>query len=118
MTICRLVKGKTSKVYALPPPVSYAKTEVIYDYPAHWYSADVIQMAGTSREKVAAFHDDLAGFRYPSGHPTLVEETAGPLHIRRYTGEFWTSRQRQASSLHQILPGLFKPSCPVFSSSG
>ncbi len=72
-------------------------------------------MAGTSREKVAAFHDDLAGFRDPSGHPTLVEETAGPLHIRRYTGEFWTSRQRQASSLHEIsYRACFKPQLPRF----
>ena len=72
-------------------------------------------MADMSREKVAAFHDDLAGFRDPSGHPTLVEETAGPLHIRRYTGEFWTSRQRQASSLHEIsYRACFKPQLPRF----
>jgi hypothetical protein len=72
-------------------------------------------MAGTSREKVAAFHDDLAGFRDPSGHPTLVEDTAGPIPIRRYTGEFWTSRQRQASSLHEIsYRACFKPQLPRF----
>jgi hypothetical protein len=72
-------------------------------------------MAGASREKVAAFHDDIAGFRDPSGHPTLVEETSGPFHIRRYTGEFWTSRQRQASSLHEIsYRACFKPQLPRF----
>ena len=72
-------------------------------------------MAVMSREKVAAFHDDLAGFRDPLGHPTLVEETAGPLHIRRYSGEFWTSRQRQASSLHEIsYRACFKPQLPRF----
>ena len=44
-----------------------------------------------------------------------MEETSGPLHIRHYTGEFWTSRQRQASSLHEIsYRACFKPQLPRF----
>ena len=43
------------------------------------------------------------------------EECAGPLRIRQYTGEFWTSRQRQACSLHEIsYRACFKPQLPGF----
>jgi hypothetical protein len=75
----------------------------------------VIQVAGRSQEKSVLFHDDLAGFLDLSGHPTLVEEMSDPHDIRRYTGEFWTSRQRQASSLHEIsYRACFKPQLPRF----
>jgi len=44
-----------------------------------------------------------------------VEETPGPHPFRHYTGEFWTSRQRQASSLHEIsYRACFKPQLPRF----
>ena len=72
-------------------------------------------MAGTSRGKASVFHDYLAGFRAPSGEPALQDETPGPHRVRRYTGEFWTSRQRQASSLHEIsYRACFKPQLPGF----
>jgi len=62
-----------------------------------------------------AFHTYLEGFCGPSGDPVQVENTAGPYHIRRYTGEFWTARQRQASSLHEIsYRACFKPQLPGF----
>ncbi|MFZ2073812.1 MAG: DNA methyltransferase [Methanoregula sp.] len=75
----------------------------------------MIETAGSSRKKSSAFHDYLAGFRGPSGLPARVEETSGPHRIRQYTGEFWTSRQRQASSLHEIsYRACFKAQLPRF----
>ena len=72
-------------------------------------------MTGRSREKSPAFHMYLAGFHGPSGEPLGVNQTPGPNHIRQYTGEFWTSRQRQASSLHEIsYRACFKPQLPGF----
>ncbi|ABS56720.1 methyltransferase DNA modification enzyme [Methanoregula boonei 6A8] len=73
-------------------------------------------MSGRSKNSSPpAFHTYLAGFRGPSGDPVCEEECAGPLHIRQYTGEFWTSRQRQASSLHEIsYRACFKPQLPGF----
>jgi len=72
-------------------------------------------MTGRSREKFPAFHTYLAGFHGPSGEPIGVNQTPGPYCIRQYTGEFWTSRQRQASSLHEIsYRACFKPQLPGF----
>jgi hypothetical protein len=72
-------------------------------------------MAGTSREKGSGFLEYLAGFRDSSGQPALRDETNGPHCVPRYTGEFWTSRQRQASSLHEIsYRACFKPQLPGF----
>jgi hypothetical protein len=91
------------------------ETQVIYDYPAHRYPAEVIRTTGTSREKSPAFHTYLAGLCGPSGDPIREEKTAGPNHIRQFTGEFWTSRQRQASSLQEIsYRACFKPQLPGF----
>jgi len=72
-------------------------------------------MTGRSREKSSAFHTYLAGFHGPSGEPLGANQTPGPHCIRQYTGEFWTSRQRQASSLHEIsYRACFKPQLPGF----
>ncbi len=48
--------------------------------------------------------------------PTIVEDTTiGTVTIPRYTNEFWTSRQRQASSIHEIsYRACFKPQLPRF----
>src|SRR5208283_1103596 len=87
----------------------------IYNYPAHRYPAEAIHMTGRSREKSSAFHTYLAGFHGPSGEPLGANQTPGPHCIRQYTGEFWTSRQRQASSLHEIsYRACFKPQLPRF----
>ena len=76
---------------------------------------DVIQTAGVSREKISRIHEYLAGFHDPSGRPALLEVSSGPQGVRRYTGEFWTSRQRQASALHEIsYRACFKPQLPRF----
>ena len=48
--------------------------------------------------------------------PTLVEDLViGPVTVPKYTNEFWTSRQRQASSIHEIsYRACFKPQLPRF----
>jgi hypothetical protein len=39
----------------------------------------------------------------------------GGVTVRRYTGEYWTSRQRQASSIHEVsYRACFKPQLPRF----
>ena len=75
----------------------------------------MIETAGRSTNISHEFHTYLAGFRGPSGEPVCEEECAGSLRIRQYTGEFWTSRQRQASSLHEVsYRACFKPQLPGF----
>ncbi len=51
-----------------------------------------------------------------SNAATIVEEVPFNAHaVRRYLNEFWTSRQRQASSLHEIsYRACFKPQLPRF----
>jgi len=72
-------------------------------------------VTGASRKTVSEFHDYLKGFRDPSDRPTLVEKTSGEYPVTTYTGEFWTSRQRQASPLHEIsYRACFKPQLPRF----
>ena len=46
----------------------------------------------------------------------MVDELpVGPERVPRYTNEFWTSRQRQASSIHEIsYRACFKPQLPRF----
>jgi hypothetical protein len=48
--------------------------------------------------------------------PTLVEDMViGLVTVPKYTNEFWTSRQRQASSIHEIsYRACFKPQLPRF----
>lgn len=62
------------------------------------------------------FAGTLAGFCSTSGHPTLEEDSEiGPVRVKKYTNEFWTSRQRQASSIHEIsYRACFKPQLPRF----
>jgi hypothetical protein len=62
------------------------------------------------------FGNTLAGFTSETGIPTLVEplDPTEPA-LRKYTNEFWTSRQRQASSIHEIsYRACFKPQLPRF----
>jgi len=58
----------------------------------------------------------LRGFVSHAAIPTLVEDMAiGPVTVPKYTNEFWTSRQRQASSIHEIsYRACFKPQLPRF----
>jgi hypothetical protein len=62
------------------------------------------------------FGNTLAGFTSDAGIPTHVEplDPAEP-DLKKYTNEFWTSRQRQASSIHEIsYRACFKPQLPRF----
>jgi tRNA G10 N-methylase Trm11 len=64
--------------------------------------------------------DDLipavSTFRSPAGLPTGTEDvTIGACTTKRFTNEFWTSRQRQASSIHEVsYRACFKPQLPRF----
>jgi len=62
------------------------------------------------------FAGTLARFRSASGNPTLEEDSdIGPVRVKKYINEFWTSRQRQASSIHEIsYRACFKPQLPRF----
>ncbi len=56
----------------------------------------------------------LRAFVSHAAIPTLVEDLViGPVTVPKYTNEFWTSRQRQASSIHEIsYRACFKPQLP------
>jgi hypothetical protein len=63
--------------------------------------------------EVAAFHE--------FGTQTILTETKGarasgePIAVPTYINEFWTARQRQASSLHEVsYRACFKPQLPRF----
>ena len=67
-------------------------------------------------EHSPTLHEYLVSFTGPSGQCTQVEETiTGTVTIPKYTNEFWTARQRQASSIHEIsYRACFKPQLPRF----
>jgi hypothetical protein len=58
----------------------------------------------------------LGEFRSHDAIPTIVENiTLGLVTVPKYTNEFWTSRQRQGSSIHEIsYRACFKPQLPRF----
>ena len=64
------------------------------------------------------FGSILAGFTSESGNPTTIEplDSSEPeLEVKKYTNEFWTSKQRAASSIHEIsYRACFKPQLPRF----
>jgi hypothetical protein len=66
------------------------------------------------RENILNRH--LRGFMSHTDIPTRVEEILiGQLTLPKYTNEFWTSRQRQAASIHEIsYRACFKPQLPRF----
>ena len=68
------------------------------------------------QERLAAFWSEAGAS--PSGRKrrTKVDTVRwGDLELKRYINEFWTSRQRQASSLHEIsYRACFKPQLPRF----
>ena len=61
-------------------------------------------------------NQELFEFRSHDAIPTIVEDMViGPVTVPKYTNEFWTSRQRQASSIHEIsYRACFKPQLPRF----
>ena len=58
----------------------------------------------------------LSTFHSPAGHPPKPEDmTVGSCTIKKFTGEFWTSRQRQAAPIHEVsYRACFKPQLPRF----
>ena len=58
----------------------------------------------------------LSTFQSPAGLPSIAEEvTIGPCTVRKFTNEFWTSRQRQAAPIHEVsYRACFKPQLPRF----
>jgi len=58
----------------------------------------------------------LGAFVSHADIPTLVDDMVlGSVTIQKFTNEFWTSRQRQASSIHEIsYRACFKPQLPRF----
>ena len=58
----------------------------------------------------------LITFRGPDGLPTVSEDVAiGPCTVKKFTNEFWTSRQRQAAPIHEVsYRACFKPQLPRF----
>ena len=58
----------------------------------------------------------LAAFTGPHSRPTQVDTISiGSLTVPRFTNEFWTAQQRQASSIHEIsYRACFKPQLPGF----
>jgi hypothetical protein len=66
------------------------------------------------RENILKRH--LGAFVSHADIPTLVDDVVlGPVTIQKFTNEFWTSRQRQASSIHEIsYRACFKPQLPRF----
>jgi len=58
----------------------------------------------------------LCTFRSPAGLPTARDTvTPGSGDVTLFTNEFWTSRQRQATSIHEIsYRACFKPQLPRF----
>ena len=61
-------------------------------------------------------HRYLGAFRSPAAIPTIIEDmVVESVRVPKYTNEFWTSRQRQASSIHEIsYRACFKPQLPRF----
>jgi len=67
-------------------------------------------MQGTSAD-LKVLHSYLADFAQ-FGRPSVVQETKG---VPTYVNEFWTAKQRQANSLHEIAyRACFKPQLPRF----
>jgi hypothetical protein len=58
----------------------------------------------------------LRAFMSHAAVPTLIENIViGSVNVPKYTNEFWTSKQRQASSIHEIsYRACFKPQLPRF----
>lgn len=62
------------------------------------------------------FGSTLAGFTSEAGNATIAEslDPSEP-DLKKYTNEFWTSKQRAASSIHEIsYRACFKPQLPRF----
>jgi len=68
------------------------------------------------RECEQPFGQYLTAYANPAGQLTISDEVvSGTSTIPRFVNEFWTSKQRQASSIHEIsYRACFKPQLPRF----
>src|SRR6185369_10023151 len=64
-------------------------------------------------EQLAAFREFGEATRELSTHAVTFD--GKPVEVRTFVNEFWTARQRQASSLHEVsYRACFKPQLPRF----
>jgi len=72
--------------------------------------------AGSRKSSGDVLTEFLHTCRSPTGIPVQSgEATIGEEKVRKYTGEFWTSRQRQGGSIHEVsYRACFKPELPRF----
>lgn len=98
----------------------FVQPDFFNELPAVKGSAEVRDnFAGTIGNEIATpdgLHAELRGF-HKFGAATKVDilRTADGLGVPVYINEFWTSRQRQAHSLHEIsYRACFKPQLPAF----
>ena len=98
----------------MPPDICLCKPEWIYTTSDKLYLVTGLK----TRNGVVGFGSILAGFTSESGNPTTIEplDPSEPeLEVKKYTNEFWTSKQRAASSIHEIsYRACFKPQLPRF----
>ena len=90
---------------------------------AHREEAGQLPLFGAAAPQAApaaTFADQLAEFREfgqatRQMATTVRTETGGTLAVPTYVNEYWTARQRQASSLHEVsYRACFKPQLPRF----
>jgi DNA modification methylase len=61
------------------------------------------------------FHTFLSNFQFEHKKTQISEENVHNIAIKKYVNEFWTSRQRQATAIHEIsYRACFKPQLPAF----
>lgn len=97
LSACELPLG-----FNTPPPEPDPLPEPIK--PMDW--ADFVEDVRSFKEFGAPSRESVTSYRSPEG---------GEAGAPTYTNEFWTARQRQASSLHEIsYRACFKPQLPRF----
>jgi len=61
------------------------------------------------------FHTFLSNFQFENKKTQIIEENLQDILIKKYVNEFWTSKQRQSTAIHEIsYRACFKPQLPGF----
>ena len=105
--------GTNVPVLVLVPSISWHDGTIIIPSSAN---LPLAMVAGKSPLPEETLDRYLRAFVSHAAIPTLVKDMViGPVTVPKYTNEFWTSRQRQASSIHEIsYRACFKPQLPRF----
>jgi hypothetical protein len=105
--------GTNVLVLELVPSISWHDGTIIIPSSANLPLAMVSGKSPLPEETLDRY---LRAFVSHAAIPTLVKDMViGPVTVPKYTNEFWTSRQRQASSIHEIsYRACFKPQLPRF----